>query len=254
MDTIAKAIAAGAFVLNGETIVLSPEGSVLDGQHRLRACVRAGREIQSAVVFGADPSLFHTYDQGLSRSAADNLHIAGVKDAKTAAGCAAQLVRLTFWAQSGSVTQMTVPKADVFKYARENGALCESAAALTHSFTGAGLRHPTMAACAMVFIVQTSPEVAEFAEAVRGGENLTKGAPAYMLRDLLLKTERGNRLRNERIAVATALCWNAYAEGRDLMRISPKMVDGRFHFPQIAKVDIQRRALIAAAGKPAGPD
>jgi hypothetical protein len=83
VKTIARAIAAGLWQVNGQTLVLCPEFRLLDGRHRCLAIVDAGQSVQTFVVCGIDPVCFATMDQGGKRSGADVLSIAGHPQAQT---------------------------------------------------------------------------------------------------------------------------------------------------------------------------
>jgi hypothetical protein len=61
--------------LNGETIIIGDTGDVLDGQHRLWACVESNTSFESYVVIGMSKEVFDTIDTGKKRSGADALHI-----------------------------------------------------------------------------------------------------------------------------------------------------------------------------------
>ena len=52
------AMSVDEWPLTGATIVFGKSGRLLDGQHRLRACVRSGKPFRSYVVFGIDDSAF----------------------------------------------------------------------------------------------------------------------------------------------------------------------------------------------------
>ncbi|HEX9992481.1 MAG TPA: hypothetical protein VGB14_06115 [Acidimicrobiales bacterium] len=67
----AKQMAAGKWRLTGETIVFSPTGQLLQGQHRLHACIEAGVSFPTIVVRGIDPEAMRVMDSGLARTAAD---------------------------------------------------------------------------------------------------------------------------------------------------------------------------------------
>src|SRR5215207_4327035 len=74
-----KAMMEGKWKLNGDSIIFSNDGKLLDGQHRLWACVESKTPFTSVVVTGIDPDTFVTIDQGRSRSGADHLFVAKVK-------------------------------------------------------------------------------------------------------------------------------------------------------------------------------
>jgi len=96
VDFLAREITSGHWKLNGATVVFNG-GSLIDGQHRLFAVLRAKKSIKSLVVRGADKSSFHTIDTGKPRSAGDVLHIAGQKHANILGGSA----RLVWSYQNG---------------------------------------------------------------------------------------------------------------------------------------------------------
>ena len=58
---------------NGSTIVVSDDGQVLDGQHRLHAIMEAGKAVEAIVVYGIDAEAFRTIDTGRNRSGGDVL-------------------------------------------------------------------------------------------------------------------------------------------------------------------------------------
>lgn len=68
-----RAIFAGQFRINGDTIVFDSDGFVLNAQHRLTACVLAKKEIATLVVVGVPPDTFVTFDQHAKRSKAQIL-------------------------------------------------------------------------------------------------------------------------------------------------------------------------------------
>lgn len=70
-----KDMSAGRWVLNGAPIVLSSQGSLLDGRARLHACVKSGASFQTLVVRGVSSSAFETIDSIRKRTLADVLSI-----------------------------------------------------------------------------------------------------------------------------------------------------------------------------------
>ena len=70
---------------NAETIKIAPDGTLLDGQHRLSAVVESGRTVRFLVVRNVDPAALATVDTGKARSFADVLHMQGHQE-RTARG------------------------------------------------------------------------------------------------------------------------------------------------------------------------
>lgn len=66
--------------VNHHAIALAPDGSVLDGRHRLTAIASQRKHVWCWVAFDCDPDTFDTMDNGASRSPGDTLKTAGYND------------------------------------------------------------------------------------------------------------------------------------------------------------------------------
>lgn len=76
----AQEMRAGNWKLNGEAICFGKNGALLNGQHRLSAIVKSGKEIQTMVVRGCDENAFITYDSGRLRRISDIFSIEGINN------------------------------------------------------------------------------------------------------------------------------------------------------------------------------
>lgn len=65
----------GEWQLNGDSIRISKTGKLLDGQHRLYACIEANTEFQAYLIEGLEDEVFDSIDVGKKRSASDMLKI-----------------------------------------------------------------------------------------------------------------------------------------------------------------------------------
>lgn len=79
------AMSVDEWPVTGATIVFGKSGRMLDGQHRLRACIRANKAFRSYIVFGIDDSAFSFIDAGRKRTNPDVFKIAGVANAEATA-------------------------------------------------------------------------------------------------------------------------------------------------------------------------
>lgn len=61
----------GLWQINGEAIILSDQGELLDGQHRLYACVEAGVPFRTILVKGISKEAFKTINTGKKRTGRD---------------------------------------------------------------------------------------------------------------------------------------------------------------------------------------
>jgi hypothetical protein len=78
LSILAGQMAAGEFENTGEPIILSAEGVLNNGQHRLLAVIQADVTVDMDVRFGIPRRVFAKTDTGAGRSAADVLTIKGV--------------------------------------------------------------------------------------------------------------------------------------------------------------------------------
>src|SRR5215471_7565954 len=62
VERIARQIRDGKWKFNGDTIKISTNGDVLDGQHRLWAVLEAKKAIETVIVYGIERDAFATID------------------------------------------------------------------------------------------------------------------------------------------------------------------------------------------------
>ena len=96
VEKYAKYMREGMWKLNGEPIIFANDGSLMSGQHRLEACVKANTNFQSVVVTGVDRESFATLDTHRRRTASDVLGMEGAKNATRAAAAARAYVRIKY--------------------------------------------------------------------------------------------------------------------------------------------------------------
>jgi len=71
----------------GESIKLSFDNNILDGQHRLAALIKANVSLHFLIISELEKDIFTVLDTGVTRTAGDILHIAGVTQAHNHASC-----------------------------------------------------------------------------------------------------------------------------------------------------------------------
>ena len=77
VDRLARDMTEGKWVLTHSGIAFGPDGTLLDGQHRLWAIVESGVSVAMFVWRNVEPEAMMTIDCGKTRSMADILNIAG---------------------------------------------------------------------------------------------------------------------------------------------------------------------------------
>lgn len=79
VERLARDMAAGHFSLTGEAIKVAEDGTLIDGQHRLQACILADVTIETLVVRGVKVDVMQVVDSGVKRTLADRLTWKGEK-------------------------------------------------------------------------------------------------------------------------------------------------------------------------------
>lgn len=78
---LSRVIERDEWQFNGQPIQIAPDKTILDGGHRLRACVLANKPIDVLLIQNAEPESQKTMDMGVSRNVADILTLQGFKQA-----------------------------------------------------------------------------------------------------------------------------------------------------------------------------
>ncbi|HSX81881.1 MAG TPA: hypothetical protein VLQ80_25355 [Candidatus Saccharimonadia bacterium] len=226
--TIARAIKAGAWQTNGQTLVLCPDFRLLDGRHRCMAIVEAGRSVETFVVAGIHPQCFLSMDQGKKRSAADLLQTAGHKQAQTLASA----LRWYWRYEHQQMLSATIPVADY-----ELPAYLAQHANITTSLSwGFSLKALLPAGCASVLHFLMSAHDAALAKllflGLASGLELTAADPVYMVRERYICQGRAlNHTAVVERAAGIVRAWQALRGGRPMP--AGKFVGGSAQFPTI---------------------
>lgn len=81
---LARDMKNGHWHYTGEPLIFSAS-RLLDGQHRLKACVEAGVSFRTSITFGVEDAAFAYIDAGATRSPGDVFEMYGVKNARNMA-------------------------------------------------------------------------------------------------------------------------------------------------------------------------
>lgn len=205
----AEDMKSGRWDFNGATIVFSDSGVLLDGQHRLAACVESGIPLRVLVVSGVSAGSFRTMDTGSVRSFNSTLGIDGEKHSRILAGAS----KLAFNYENGGVPCTGAPTtSQKYAFLEENPDL-RAAAAFADEMCprrGSLVSKPQMAFCYWVLNRVDSNAALDFCSQVATGEGVPPSSPVSMLRQRLLanKTER-TKLRAAQILYLMFRAWRA---------------------------------------------
>lgn len=82
VDYYSNQMLNGQWTLSGQTISLTYDGRLIDGQHRLAAIIKSGKSIYCNIARNVPEESFVNYDRLRSRSTGDVLGIYGIKNAR----------------------------------------------------------------------------------------------------------------------------------------------------------------------------
>lgn len=227
----ARDMSMGRWVLNGEPIILAADGSVMDGQHRLRGVVLSGQTVQMMVVDGVPRDTFSTIDVGKTRCFADVLHIDGYKNTNVLASAIIWMMRLRTDTVTAKRAFTQAESRDAFEL---DPGIVDSVRALTN--TKQVKRLASLAMCAALhyeFSRHDSSMADVFFSALDSGEALSKTDPVYVLRERLVANSGSvSRLPHTVVCALFVKAWNATMSGSKVKRIH--WAQEREGFPQIA--------------------
>ncbi len=218
IDRLVHQMRTQTFENTGEPIILSREGVLNDGQHRLVAVVEADVVVEMDVRFGIARKAFVKTNTGTSRSSGDVLAIRGV----TGGGSIAPAVRLLVLYRRGlpgSIREF-VSNAEVDEaFGRWSGfeAVAKQVAGLRFP---RGVRSTPLLTTAFLASRSTGADrLSGWLETLATGVGTGRTDPAYVLRERLLRgVEAAIGTREslvERFAMMV-MSWNSYAAGRGL--------------------------------------
>lgn len=196
-----RQIDGGKFVYNGETIIVGDNNQILNGQHRLAACVAAGKSIEVLIVFGVPAEAFVTVDQGARRGGADVLAIEGHKNCNNLAATLRQIDN--YFKGALGKAHATGPSGAEGRgdnsFSLELLARYPDAEASVSKMKGIRISTPAVACALHYLFCQCSPEQAEeFCDVVLNGFSpdvfyTDIGRSAGMLREWLTRSALGSK-------------------------------------------------------------
>lgn len=219
----AEAMRNDQWLTTGDTIKLSEDGKVMDGQHRLRAVVESGYTLENAIIIqGVDEDAFNVMDQGRPRTFADWLTSDGVGKTSNALAAAINATIRYKYGSKFTVGGGVKPNIQLLirTYRDEN---VERWVARGVEL-GRAFSFPSAPLIAFLYVAELSQaaNVEEFAEALLKGEGLAATHPAYLARQALIKRMSlapGKRLPADTYMTELIWCWNAFAEEREVDKI-----------------------------------
>lgn len=214
----ASDMAAGRWEYNGQDILFTDDGDLLDGQHRLTGVTIAGVPVLMGVKRGLPGAVFDTIDAGRGRTASDVLALRGVPH-YAAVASASRLALL--YSQGRQLNDSVLTRREITDHVLARPYLIE---ATKLARIVSGRLNPSPVA-AVIFLANEGrlfdDHMAEFLEGVSGGAGLERADPRLTLREWAVTERMRNRgvLPTSSCFAAFARAWNAFARNEDLKQI-----------------------------------
>lgn len=260
---------------NGQSVVFSKFGKLLDGQHRLIGFVLAEQErhinqnkwgeeplkmeVLLAFGFEEDQKTADSYDTGQPRSLADVVYRHHKFDGKehteldSISRHLATALRLV-WLRSGGLTVSSAPKfphSEAMAFYEGHQGILDSIKFILDADFGDGTKSEKLLkpfttipyAAALHYLMSDidSQKADDFWNDVARGEGLKKDDPVYSLRNYLNKVEGSSGKDRDKKVTAIIKAWLAYAAGETMSasQVKPKQKkndDGKFQLAEFPRI------------------
>lgn len=218
IDRLARDMQAGNWQLTGEAIKFASNGDLLDGQHRLMACVRAGVPFKTLVITGLPPESRENMDTQTKRTFGDYLRWAGEHNRTALASAVEAGLSWDTVGRPINHGRRQNSNAERMEWLRANPDIRE-AVTKAKSVSGTPLRAPTsiMAPFCMRATRISPIEADAFMESLKTGANLGEKDPIYRLRGWLIRAaEAKGQVRRVEVAAVVVKAWNYWLAGREI--------------------------------------
>lgn len=231
---LAEEMKAGKWTFNGVPIILNGK-LLIDGQHRLEACVYSNSPFKTLVVSGVDADAFVTIDMGKKRTAADTLSTKGEKNAATLAA-AATIVDIYYGRQRENLLRFS---AGVRGNNRMVTEALKTFPAIRQSVTHC-VGRPTklvpmsiLSACHYIFSRIDTVLADLFIERLSTGTNIAEGSAMAELHARLIDNYTSSRKHSRGYITSLIIkAWNAERTGRNIKRLRGWTGDNNEVFPE----------------------
>jgi len=205
----ARDMKAGKWEITGDPIQFDTNGRLLNGQHRLLACVAADTPFQTAVVYGLNPSAQSIIDTGKPRSISDVFQMHEVHNAMTVAA----IVRTIFAQKHGQLRSKdlkpthTEARDILVKHKGVHHSAREAQGTLGVPKAIAGYVH-----FIGFHVLGKEARAKAFLEVLKSGVPNYVGDPVHRFRERILRNTGVERLTRDELFKATIYAWNLFAK------------------------------------------
>lgn len=231
------------WALTGDTIKFDWNGKLVDGQHRLHACIRAGKAFETYVVRGVDPKAFTKMDQNRVRTSGQILGIENFRYSTTMAATVSAIKEMhraieTQQFPKGQTWQPHVRSSpdEILAFAKRNEDALVDAIATVKGKEARRLMKPPSTFAAIYFILAESnaQRTREFFELLATGAMLEASSPILRLRYALQDALADTRYKRSAPwkAAMTIKAWNLWLQDKSVSQLRFRTANENFPRPR----------------------
>lgn len=226
LELVKAALERGEWELNGEAIKIAKDGTILDGQHRLWACLDTEISFPTLVIYGLNADVQETMDTGKSRSIPDLLALRGYTNVSKVAAVGRGIVRYEAYGLKTALRTSTgtnvVTNKQVVDYIESNRDYVYELVKKASRLRVVGLPD-SMAGLLMHVLNQIDQDDADyFFQCLESGAGLSAVDPIYVLRESLrriMDNVSESRRDNVYRAALVIKAWNKYRMGDETKQL-----------------------------------
>jgi hypothetical protein len=206
----------------GESIQIAIDGTLINGQHRLNALIKADVCLKFLIVYDLDKTVFNVVDSGIKRSGGDALHSLNVMDSSTKASA----IKRYFMLKTDIKTNLKrkasgLSNQEICFLYNKRGAFWDAATSmgsLWYKKSGCILAKSEFIAIYSYFFDINEDHAYEFMDKISSGENLQKNNPILLLREKLVyaKVSRQFSLLPSTRTALVIKAWNHFRSGNEI--------------------------------------
>jgi hypothetical protein len=209
----ARDMASSSWLLTYEPIIVGKDETLLNGQHRLSACIRANVKFKAFVVFNAEKRVQNVIDTGKTRSTGDALRFIGEKDVGNLSACLRYIYSIK---EKG--TYRVPSNSEIAALLLRHPNVRESLSAAKKHINP--VLQPSILACVHYIggNILGRPDLAEaYARVMSSGVPTYTGDPVHIFRELCIKEKASLKrdiiVHGRRKFAGAIHAWNLFARG-----------------------------------------
>lgn len=214
VEQYASDLKEGRWALNGETIKITADGVLNDGQHRLEAIIKAQTPMETIIIYGVGRDTRYTVDQGRPRGAGCYISMQGIPSGNQIAAVARMMMSYNANFGRSVSSEYGWSNAQVLEYVNKHiDELTEavrfagSAPRSAHGVSSKGL----FAFWYMLLKHKAGDLGTQYIRQVMTGEDLSMDDPAYRVRERLVGMSRTSRQASTEVVLRG---WIHYRDGK----------------------------------------